>query len=148
SLPATGLSGSVWRGGTPAWIPDISSADDSLSKAANAVMPGFHAALGFPIALGKRILGVIELCRKDVRQPDESLLRVLASLGRQIGLFFELKRAEQQLAGRARLETLRADIGEALTTSDSLPVVLQECTEALVRHLGVAFARIWTFNKA
>lgn len=68
--------------------------------------------------------------------------------GRQIGLFFQLKQAEGELAERARLETLRADIGEALIGSESLQAVLQACTEALVRHLGVDFARIWKLNKA
>ena len=145
--PGEGLPGSVWRSGAPAWIPDV-SADANLPTGPIAAREGFHAAFGFPVALGKHILGVIEFFSREVRQPDETLLRVLGSLGRQIGLFLELKRAEEELAKSARLETLRADLGEALTGSDSLQAVLQECTEALVRHLGVAFARIWMLNQA
>ncbi len=57
-------------------------------------------------------------------------------------------RTEEELAQYARLVTLRADVGEALIGSEPLRAVLQECTEALVRHLGVAFARIWTLNRA
>ncbi|HLJ97517.1 MAG TPA: response regulator [Gemmataceae bacterium] len=142
-----GLPGSVWNSGAPVWIPDV-SADMAFPRAAVAAQQGFHATFGFPVALGKHVLGVIEFFAREVRQPDESLLRVLGSLGRQVGLFLELKRAEEDLAERTRLETLRADIGEALTSSDSLRAALQECTEALVRHLGVAFARIWTLNQA
>ncbi|HYV39274.1 MAG TPA: response regulator [Gemmataceae bacterium] len=142
-----GVPATVWRSGAPVWISDVAT-NTSLSKEAVVATEGYHTTLGFPIALGKKVLGVIEFFHREVREPDEALLRALGSLGRQIGLFFELKRAEGELAERARLETLRADIGEALTGSEPLKTVLQACTEALVQHLGVAFARIWTLNKA
>ena len=48
----------------------------------------------------------------------------------------------------ARLASLAADVGIALTGADTLPGILQPCAEALVRHLGAAFARIWTLNEA
>lgn len=37
-----------------------------------------------------------------------------------------------------------ADIGVALSADDALPAILQACAEAVVRHLGAAFARVWT----
>jgi PAS domain S-box-containing protein len=145
--PGEGLPGSIWRSGAPAWIRDVST-DATLPWAPVFASLSLHAAFGFPVALGKKVLGIIEFFSHEVREPDETLLRVLGSLGRQIGLFFQLKRTEEELAERARLETLRADIGEALIGSESLQAVLQACTEALVLHLGVAFARIWKLNKA
>ena len=60
----------------------------------------------------------------------------------------EQQRAEEAMAERARLASLVADVGVALTGADTLPGILQPCTEALVRHLGAAFARIWTLNEA
>jgi PAS domain S-box-containing protein len=59
----------------------------------------------------------------------------------------ERKRAEESLVERTRLATLSADIGLALNQADTLQQILQRCTEALVQHLGVAFARIWTLNE-
>jgi PAS domain S-box-containing protein len=56
------------------------------------------------------------------------------------------KRAEEALVERARLATLGADIGVALTRGDMLRESLRNCSEALVRHLDAAFARIWTLN--
>jgi PAS domain S-box-containing protein len=54
------------------------------------------------------------------------------------------KRAEQVLAERARLNALAAQLGVALgRRAAMLPEVLQSCAEAIVEHLGVAFARIW-----
>ena len=57
-------------------------------------------------------------------------------------------RAEEALAERARLASLAADVGVALTGADTLPGILQPCAEALVRHLRAALARIWTLNEA
>src|SRR5262245_38311278 len=58
------------------------------------------------------------------------------------------KRAEEALAERARLASLAADVGVALTGADTLPGILQPCAQALVRHLSAAFARVWTLNEA
>src|SRR5262245_41510231 len=58
------------------------------------------------------------------------------------------KRAEEAVAERARLASLVADVGIALTGADTLPGILQPCAQALVRHLGAAFARVWTLNEA
>ncbi len=45
-----------------------------------------------------------------------------------------------------RQVALRADVSTALSNSDDLRTMLQECGEALVRHLHVAFARVWTIE--
>jgi PAS domain S-box-containing protein len=59
----------------------------------------------------------------------------------------ERKRAEEALAERARLASLTAEVGVALTQGDSLREILQRCAEALVKHLDGAFARIWTLDE-
>jgi PAS domain S-box-containing protein len=56
------------------------------------------------------------------------------------------RQAENELAERAALAALTADVGVALTRGDDLPALLQQCSEALVQYLDVAFARIWTLN--
>ncbi len=58
----------------------------------------------------------------------------------------EAKLAEKHRLEQARLATLRADIGAALTRRESLPELLQHCAAALVGHLDAAFARIWTLS--
>ena len=60
----------------------------------------------------------------------------------------ERRKADMAGAGRNRLTSLRADTSAALNLSDDPRIALQECTAALVRHLDVAFARIWTLNEA
>src|SRR5438309_45653 len=60
----------------------------------------------------------------------------------------ERRRAQTALLERARLAELTSDVGSALTQAGSLRGTLQRCAEALVRHLEVAFARIWTLDEA
>ncbi len=52
--------------------------------------------------------------------------------------------AEEDHARRERQAALRADVSDALAQGTALPAMLQRCTEAVVRRLGAAFARIWT----
>ncbi|HEX7408534.1 MAG TPA: PAS domain S-box protein [Candidatus Binatia bacterium] len=56
------------------------------------------------------------------------------------------KRAEDALEQRARHAALAADVGVALTGSDTARDMLQRCTAAMVKHLDAAFARIWTLD--
>lgn len=60
----------------------------------------------------------------------------------------EVRVAERtaELSGRARVAALGAEVGVALTRGESLREALQQCTEAMVRSLDAAFARIWTAN--
>ncbi len=56
------------------------------------------------------------------------------------------KHAEEALVERSLLHALSADVGLALTRTDSLREMLRWCAESMVRNLGVALARIWTLN--
>jgi signal transduction protein with GAF and PtsI domain len=40
-----------------------------------------HAAFGFPILLGGEVLGVIEFFSREIRQPNQKLLEMLATIG-------------------------------------------------------------------
>jgi PAS domain S-box-containing protein len=56
----------------------------------------------------------------------------------------ELRAAEEDAAERARMAEMGRDVGIALSRGNTLQEILQLCAEALVRHLDVFFARIWT----
>lgn len=58
------------------------------------------------------------------------------------------KQAEEIVAERARLSTLRAEVSARLASCKPLQTVLQLCAEMLVNHLDMALARIWTLNEA
>jgi PAS domain S-box-containing protein len=56
-------------------------------------------------------------------------------------------RAEESLKERVRTSTLSAEVALALNAGTDVQAMLQQCVELAVRHLDVAFARIWTLNE-
>ncbi|MGY4421058.1 PAS domain S-box-containing protein [Bradyrhizobium sp. JR6.1] len=95
-VPGLGLPGRVWSSREPEYVPDVVS-DENFPRASIAEREGLHTAFGFPILLGSEVLGVIECFSREIRQPDQELLNMLATIGSQIGQFIERKRAEQAL---------------------------------------------------
>ncbi len=78
-------------------------------------------------------------------------LRYLIFNGEQAILtsFFDIterKQAEAIMLERSRLSTLGAEVGVALGQRGNLEIILEICTQALVKHLDAAFVGIWTFN--
>jgi PAS domain S-box-containing protein len=94
--PGLGLPGRVWSSLEPEYIPDVAP-DENFPRAPIAEQEGLRAAFGFPILLGREVLGVIEFFSREIRQPDQELLNVLATIGSLIGQFIERKRSEQAL---------------------------------------------------
>jgi PAS domain S-box-containing protein len=58
------------------------------------------------------------------------------------------KRSTALVERVARHVAMRADVSAALADAREVRVALQGCCEALVAHLGVAFARLWTVDDA
>jgi PAS domain S-box-containing protein len=58
----------------------------------------------------------------------------------------ELKQTQTILSESQQLATLTSDVSIALIQNITLQESLQRCAQALVTHLGAAFARIWTLN--
>ena len=86
----------MWSSLEPEYISDVVS-DENFPRAPIAQREGLHAAFGFPILIGREVLGVIEFFSREIRQPDQELLNMLATIGSQIGQFIERKRAEAEL---------------------------------------------------
>ena len=111
-MPGIELPGRVWSRHEPAYISDVVH-DTNFPHASIAAREGLHAAFAFPILLGGDVLGVMEFFSHDIRQPEQELLDMMATLGSQIGQFIERKRAEEafrtsqmELAHVTRVATL------------------------------------------
>ena len=91
-----GLPGRVWESGQPAWIPDV-VLDPNFPRAAHASIENLHGAFGFPILLRGEVQSVLEFFSREIRAPDEDLLSMLTSVGNQIGLFVDRRRAQEEL---------------------------------------------------
>ena len=91
-----GLPGKVWASRAAACVADVAD-DPGFLRAAVAALEGFHAAFAFPILLNGEVIGVIDFVSREIRVPDEELIRAMATIGSQIGQFIERKRAENAL---------------------------------------------------
>ena len=90
----TGLAGVVWASGEPLWVADIRK-DPRVSQVSLAIMGEIRGAFVFPVTLQSGVIGVVAVSGRNVRQPDEALLRTTLTLGSQIGQFLSRKRAEE-----------------------------------------------------
>ena len=91
-----GLPGRVWSSGHPAWIPDVTN-DPNFPRAPVATREGLHAAFGFPVLLRGDVQSVLEFFSREIRKPDERLLSTLSTVGNQIGMFLDRRRAQDEL---------------------------------------------------
>jgi PAS domain S-box-containing protein len=98
----SGLPGRVWETGAPAYILDVGH-DVAFRQADTAALPGSRAAIAFPILLGGDVLGVIGFISRDISQPDQELLVVLANIGSQIGQFTKRTAAVDELQLRVSM---------------------------------------------
>jgi PAS domain S-box-containing protein len=92
----SGLPGRVWETGAPAYIPDVRH-DVVFRRADVAARQVRRAAIAFPILLGREVIGVVGFISRDVSQPDQELLAVLAGIGSQIGEFTKRTAAVDEL---------------------------------------------------
>jgi PAS domain S-box-containing protein len=109
--PGEGLPGRVWDQGAPLQIDDIAQ-DSRLPRRDAAARAGLRSAFAFPVRVGARILGIIELSGAHRQRVDESFLESIATLGQQIGQFLRRKAAE---------EGMRESEAEFRALADNIP---------------------------
>jgi len=135
-LPGTGLPGSVWLSREPTYLPN-SVNDANFPRAPIAAREGLHAAFGFPILLGGEVLGVMEFFSHEIRQPDQELLNMVATIGSQIGQFTERKRAENALR-HAQMEL--AHVTRVATLGEMTASIAHEINQPLAAVVNNASA--------
>lgn len=88
--------------------------------------------------------------RKDLEKPEEAeVMREYSQvLVRKLEqTIADLSDANRDLAERTRLAEFVATVSTAISQRAGLTEMLRRCCDAMVEHLGSAFARIWTLNE-
>ncbi len=94
---------------------------------------------------GREVIQAFITDIRDRKRAEHALREANAELLREIE---QRTRAEESLKERVRMSTLNAEVAVALNANSELQPMLQRCSELMVQHLEVAFARIWTLNAA
>jgi PAS domain S-box-containing protein len=139
--PGVGLPGRVLSTRKPHWISRLES-DTNFPRSAFAAQAGLRSGFGFPIQLGRRVLGVIEVFSREHRSQDRDLLNAMASLGRQIGQLVERSRAETELKRRVREQAVVADLGQRALEGIELQALMDETALRVSTTLGVDYTKI------
>lgn len=113
-----GLPGRVLATGKAAWIADV-VVDGNFPRAQVAARNGLHAAFGFPIVNGARVLGVAEFFSTSIEEPDPQLLGMMEMLGSLLGQFIARIEAERTLDQKGEfLDALLDNITEGIVACD------------------------------
>lgn len=91
-----GLPGRILASGASAWIEDI-QADANYTFRALAKTVNLRSAFGFPIMMDDNVIGIIEFISADYMFIDQQLLDLMTTIGLQMGLYLQQRKAENKL---------------------------------------------------
>ena len=108
-----GLPGRVWASESFVWMPDV-SADPNCPRAPVATQEGLRGAIAFPVHNGIEFLGVLEFLSREIREPDQSLIEMMTSIGSHISQFIERRAAEKRLLTQEHERRIGREIQRSL----------------------------------
>jgi PAS domain S-box-containing protein len=111
-----GLVGKVVATGAPAWSHDVSG-DPNFTRVRDGVDFGISSAFAFPVPARDGVAAVLELFSRRRLPPDPELMRVMATIGTQLGRVADRVQARRELeAGARRLEQIIETSAEAFVS--------------------------------
>lgn len=97
------LPGQAMQRRDTVWVEDI-AVDARFPRAAAALACGLHTAISVPVLREDDVVGAIEFFASELRVPDRSISRTLATVGAQVGeLLGVLEERQALLTSLARL---------------------------------------------
>lgn len=93
-----GLPGRIAATRKPAWVSNV-QADDNFRRNRAAGNLGVKGAFGFPIEVGGDLVAVLEFFTDEEIVEDQNMLRLMDTVGHQVGRVLERQRARIDLQG-------------------------------------------------
>jgi len=86
--------------------------DRNFPRAEQAARAGIHSGIGFPVLVDNEILGVMEFLSREQKEPDEEALRMLTTVGSQIGQLLDRQRNEEEIRSSEALKAAVLDAAQ------------------------------------
>jgi len=109
-----GFIGSIWANSKPLWVDNL-AAETRFQRRTAAASAGLTSAVGVPVVMDVKVLGVLALFNKKSCPSDDSLSKLLHATASQVGALVERERAGQiNLQLRRQRELILESIGEGI----------------------------------
>lgn len=136
-----GLLGRVWAERTVCWVRDV-ACDANFLRAGAAVRARLHGAFAFPVIMRDETCWVVEFFSGTTADPDETLQKTFAAIGRQIGQFIARRRTERALRRSEELFRLALEGGELGAWDLHVPSGVATVNERYLEMLGLTPGRV------
>ncbi|HEX8785626.1 MAG TPA: EAL domain-containing protein, partial [Telluria sp.] len=140
-----GLPGRVVASAAPVWIDVGSATQADLPRLAQIVRAGFASLYAFPVMIGAEVVAVLEFFSLEQPAPNDSMLRLMAQIGTQLGRVIERRRAQDQLVRDALHDPL-TQLGNRKLFVDRLNHLLLRAQRAPDSHFAVLFVDLDRFK--
>ncbi|MEA5620100.1 response regulator [Cronbergia sp. UHCC 0137] len=132
--PGIGLPGRIWTTGESVWLDNV-CIDCNFERIEIANRVGLHGGFGFPIRSGNITIGVMAFFHHHIQLENPELLRVMTSIGNQIGQFIKRKEAEEELQRQNLRSQLLANVTLKIRESLQIHDILQTSVTEVQRLL-------------
>jgi PAS domain S-box-containing protein len=119
-----GLPGEIWAEAQPKWMTDVNK-ESSFVRKTEIKRVGLKSAFGFPICIENKIFGVMTFFSKTTQKPDPNLLKIMISIGNQIGQFIERKHSAEEIQRQNQRSLLLTDVTLKIRHSLQIDEILQ-----------------------
>lgn len=140
SIPkGKGLVGRAAETNRPVLIPDVSQDSGWLP---NPLLPETKAEVAVPIAIGERVLGVLDVQHNVAGGLGQTEAQLIQSIANQVAIALQNARLYHQTQQQAEQEALINTIGKKIQRAATIESVLQTAVRELGQALGSQRASI------
>ena len=133
------------RSSAPVWIDTAAADSVEIPRLPSIVDAGFASVFAFPVMIASEVVAVLEFFSRERVAPEESLLRLLAQIGTQLGRVIERRRAQDKLVHDALHDPL-TQLGNRKLFLDRLSHLLKRARRAADNHFAVLFVDLDRFK--